>query len=37
MTLDEAIKLIVTLHTPSDKLQRDIIHNGKGHGYEGSH
>ena len=25
MTLDEAIKLVVTLHTPSDKLQRDII------------
>ena len=25
MTLDEAIKLVVTLHTASDKLQRDII------------
>ncbi|CAB4025889.1 PREDICTED: uncharacterized protein K02A2.6-like, partial [Paramuricea clavata] len=25
MTLDEAIKLVVTLHIPSDKLQRDII------------
>ena len=25
MTLDEAIKLVVTLHTPSEKLQRDII------------
>ena len=25
MTVDEAIKLVVTLHTPSDKLQQDII------------
>ena len=25
MNLDEAIKLVVTLHTPSEKLQRDII------------
>jgi hypothetical protein len=25
MTLDEATKLVVTLHTPLDKLQRDII------------
>ena len=25
MTLDETIKLAVTLHTPSDKLEREII------------
>ena len=25
MNLDEAIKLVVTLHTPSEKLQREII------------
>ena len=25
MNLDEAVKLVVTLHTPSKKLQREII------------
>ena len=25
MNLDEAVKLVITLHTPSEKLQREII------------